>query len=201
MIRLESLRECTLPLVVLVTGMPGSGKSVVSEAAKRVGYSVVRMGDVVREIAAELGRQATDESLGDVALCIRAEHGMDVVARLTLHKACMDYRNTPIVVEGVRNLEELEFFKNHALKCYLVAVHASPQTRFSRLSTRGRSDDPRSWEDFVRRDLRELKMGLGSVIALADVVLINEGKTLEQFVEEAAKVLSEILRRHNHAQA
>jgi hypothetical protein len=39
-----------------------------------------------------------------------------------------------------------------------------------------------------------LKLGLGSVIALADVMIINENKTLEQFMEEAAKILSEILR-------
>jgi len=201
MIRLENLRECTLPLVVLIVGMPGSGKSVVSDAAQKVGYSVVRMGDIVREIASMLNRQATDESLGEVALRIRAEHGMDIVARLTLHKACTEYRNTPIVIEGVRSLEELEFFRSHALKCYLVAVHASPKTRFSRLSTRNRSDDPRSWEDFTRRDLRELKMGLGSVMALADVMLINENKTIEQFMEEAEKILSEILSISNYAQA
>jgi dephospho-CoA kinase len=194
MIKLENLRECILPLAVLVAGMPGSGKSAVSEAAQKLGFSVLRMGDVIREVAAELGVQATDKSLGEIALRIRAEHGMDIVARLVLHKACADYGSKPILVEGVRSLEELEYFKNHAHKCYLVAVHASPKTRFLRLSARGRSDDPRSWEDFARRDLRELKLGLGSVIALADVMLINENKTLEQFMEEAAKILSEILR-------
>uniref|UniRef100_A0A7C1TAB3 Flagellar hook-basal body complex protein FliE n=1 Tax=Thermofilum pendens TaxID=2269 RepID=A0A7C1TAB3_THEPE len=199
MIRSENLRECTLPLVILVAGMPGSGKSVVSEAARKIGYDIVRMGDVVREIALELGRQTTDESLGEIALRIRAEYGMNIVARLTLHKACTGYRNKPIVVEGIRNLEELDFFKSHAARCYLMAVHASPKTRFLRLTSRGRSDDPRSWEEFVRRDLRELRMGLGSVIALADVMLINEDKTLDEFMEEAMKTLSTLLKVGDHA--
>jgi len=201
MIRLESLKECTLPLVVLVTGMPGSGKSVVSEAARKVGYGVVRMGDAIREIAAELGRQATDESLGDIAISIRAKYGAEIVARLTLHKACTVYKSTPVVIEGVRSLEEVNFFKRHATRCYLVAVHASPKTRFSRLARRGRSDDPHNWEEFVRRDLRELSMGLGSVIALADILLINEEKPLEEFVEEAVKILSRLLNTGENAKA
>jgi Dephospho-CoA kinase len=124
MIRLESLKECTLPLVVLVTGMPGSGKSVVSEAARKVGYGVVRMGDAIREIAAELGRQATDESLGDIAISIRAKYGAEIVARLTLHKACTVYKSTPVVIEGVRSLEEVNFSKDTRLGAiWLLYMH------------------------------------------------------------------------------
>ena len=40
-------------------------------------------------------------------------------------------------------------------------------------------DDPKSWEGFVKRDLRELKVGLGDVIATADYMVINEGTKRE----------------------
>jgi hypothetical protein len=31
------------------------------------------------------------------------------------------------------------------------------------------------WTEFLERDLRELKVGLGSAIAMADHIIINEG--------------------------
>jgi dephospho-CoA kinase len=55
-----------------------------------------------------------------------------------------------------------------------VAVHASPRTRCERLISRGRSDDPKNWEEFVERDSRELSVGIGNVIALAEEMLVNE---------------------------
>jgi len=61
----------------------------------------------------------------------------------------------------------------------VVAVHASPRTRYERLISRGRSDDPKNWEDFAERDLRELSVGIGNVIALAEEMLVNEGSVDE----------------------
>jgi dephospho-CoA kinase len=58
------------------------------------------------------------------------------------------------------------------------------------LKQRGRSDDPENREMFDRRDLTELKVGIGSVIALADHILINEGtkedlrRTIDMFLED-----------------
>ena len=60
-----------------------------------------------------------------------------------------------------------------------MTIHASPKTRFQRLLSRNRSDDPKTWDTFSERDARELDVGLGHVIALADVVLLNEGTITE----------------------
>ncbi|MDH5783256.1 MAG: dephospho-CoA kinase, partial [Candidatus Bathyarchaeota archaeon] len=43
-----------------------------------------------------------------------------------------------------------------------------------------RSDDPKGWEAFLKRDLRELSVGLGNAIAIADYLIVNEG-TKEEF--------------------
>ena len=77
----------------------------------------------------------------------------------------------------------------------IVAVHASPRTRFSRLSTRGRRDDPKSWEEFVARDMKELGFGIGDVIALADVMVVNEDKSPEEVASEALEAVKRVLRR------
>jgi dephospho-CoA kinase len=55
-----------------------------------------------------------------------------------------------------------------------MAVHASPETRFNRLYRRRRSDDPTDWAVFHERDARELSVGLGNAIAMAEYLIINE---------------------------
>ena len=61
--------------VIGVTGMPGSGKSVVSRVAEKLGMKVVKMGDVIREEA-----QQRNEDPGIVAVQLRKEYGKHVVA-------------------------------------------------------------------------------------------------------------------------
>jgi len=159
-------------LIFCITGMPGSGKSVVSEAAKSVGIKVVSMGDVIREEAEGRGIEKSPSSIGNLMLQLRNEEGKDAVAKRCLKKALGASPDS--IIEGVRSLEELDYFRSQAEVC-LIAVHASPRTRFERLLKRGRSDDPKDWETFRERDMRELKVGIGSVIAMADKVFINEG--------------------------
>ena len=82
-----------------------------------------------------------------------------------------------------------EFQSKHEV--VTVAIHASPKTRFQRLLSRKRSDDPKTWEAFFERDSRELNVGLGHVIALADLVLINEGTIVDlqsKFKKEISRI-------------
>lgn len=189
----DQLLECRLPLVVLVAGMPGAGKSIVSEAARELGFRVIRMGDIIRQIAARSGVVLSDEVLGSVSQRIRELYGRDIVARVALHLACTDDKLGPVLVEGVRSLDEVSYLREHSAKCITIAVHAPPFIRYQRLLSRGRSDDPKSWEEFKARDERELTFGLGSVIALADFILINHEKSLGEVFEEAKKILVKVL--------
>jgi dephospho-CoA kinase len=80
--------------------------------------------------------------------------------------------------------------RNHTV--VVVAVHSSPKTRYERLAARGRSDDPMSWEEFVDRDARELGVGIGDVIALAQEMLINE-TSFEDMSAASEAVLSRVI--------
>ena len=46
-------------------GLPGSGKSVASNVARDMGIEVLVMGDVIRQEAARLGLEPTDQNLGE----------------------------------------------------------------------------------------------------------------------------------------
>jgi dephospho-CoA kinase len=176
-------------MLFCITGMPGSGKSIISETARSSGFKVVPMGDVIREEAEAKGIAKTPANLGELMLKLRREEGNDVVAKRCLARI----RNERLsLIEGVRSMDELMYFKKNSEIC-LIAVHASPETRFERLLKRGRPDDPKDIETFRERDLRELNVGLGSVIALANKVFVNEG-TVED-LQRSVKKFFEGIRR------
>ncbi|MFI5449062.1 MAG: AAA family ATPase [Candidatus Bathyarchaeia archaeon] len=158
--------------VIAISGMPGAGKGVASEAGKSLGFEVFVLGDVIREETERRGIEPTPKNMGNVMLELRANEGVAVVAKRLLPKI-ESARSSTVIVEGVRSMHELQELQSK-YEAITVAIHASPKTRFQRLLSRKRSDDPKTWEVFFERDSRELNVGLGHVIALADLVLINE---------------------------
>ncbi len=161
-------------LVVGLVGMPGSGKSVVVETAEQKGYDVVVMGDVVREETRKRGLDLNPANIGVVMLDLRNKNGAGVIAEKCV-PLIQAQETGKVIVDGLRSLDEADVFKAHFPSFTLIAVHASPGTRFDRLNRRRRSDDPEGWKVFRERDMRELGVGLGSVIAMAEYVIINEG--------------------------
>ena len=162
-----------MKILICVTGMPGAGKSVIAEYISNVLRApLISMGNAMREEALRRGKSLDLKSMMKFALEIRKELGKEAVARLVIKKLS-GIREEIVVIDGVRSLEEIDYFSKHA-KTLIVAVHASPRERFKRLRSRGRKDDPKTWEEFRDRDIKELTIGLGKVIALADVMVVNE---------------------------
>jgi len=179
--------------VIGVTGMSGSGKATVKQVAEAMGYSTVVMGDEVREEAKRRNIEPTPENLGKLMLKLREEEGTEAIAKRCIQKI-ENVKSNIVIVDGVRSLAEVEEFKKHFKNFTLIAVHASPQTRFERLFHRVRSDAPRDWQTFIERDVRELNVGVGAVIAMADHMIVNEG-TKEQSRQKAREILEDIARK------
>jgi len=180
-------------IIVGVAGMPGAGKAVIKSTAESMGYAVVIMGDEIRKETARRGLEPTPENIGKIMLQLREEEGPTAVARRCISKI-KDAKSDIVFVDGLRSLHEIEEFKKRFAGFSLVAVHSSPETRFQRLSKRKRSDDPKGWDAFYKRDLRELTVGQGDVIALADYMIVNEG-TFDEFKAEARRILEGAVQR------
>lgn len=177
-------------LVLGSTGMPGSGKSLVVQAALERGYAVVVMGDVVREEAKKKGLPPTPENIGKTMLQLRETEGKAVVARRCTFRID-GAEKQKVLVDGVRSLDEVEEFKRHFPKFSLIAVHASPETRFKRLYHRKRSDDASGWKLFHERDMRELGVGVGNAIAMTEHIVMNE-QSSEVVKTKIKKVLKKV---------
>ena len=160
-------------LVVGLAGMPGSGKSLVVETAVALGYGVVVMGDVIREETQRRGLELNPKNVGRVMLELRRKDGASVIADRCIPKI-EQQGSDRVIVDGVRSLSEVGAFKKNFSNFSLMAVYASPETRFNRVYRRQRSDDPDGWDVFRERDLRELGVGLGDAIAMAEYLVVNE---------------------------
>ena len=164
-----------------ISGLPGSGKSMVSEVAAQKGAIIVSMGDIIREEAAKRG-----ESSKQTAQKLREEHGPLIVAELTVKKIknIFDENLTEtIIVEGIRSPYEVNLFKKHFDNFLILSIFANPKVRFERLKNRGRADDSSDYDEFVKRDHMELDFGIGTVICLSDKIIINDGSLEDYLVE------------------
>jgi dephospho-CoA kinase len=160
-------------IVIALAGMPGSGKSLVVDTATESSYYAVLMGDVIREEAKKRGVEPNAKNIGNIMLELRQIEGKAVVARRCIPKI-VGTAKQKIIVDGIRSLDEVDEFKKCFSQLVLMAIHASPETRFTRLFHRRRSDDAANWEVFHSRDVRELSVGLGAAIAMAEYFVVNE---------------------------
>jgi dephospho-CoA kinase len=176
--------------IIIITGMPGAGKSEVANAFHDAGYPIIVMGDIIRTETRNRGLEANPENTKKVMLELRKLHGPGAVATRCIDGLCNQESNV-IVIEGCRSIAEIDVFDDYAEELTIIGVHTSPKVRFARLQERNREDAPSTWEVFRERDIRELSIGLGGVIALSDIMLINEG-TLESFRESSKELVAKL---------
>lgn len=174
-------------LIVAVTGMPGAGKSTAAQGLVDRGWKRVVMGDVIREETKRRGLEPDAKNTGEVMQDLRKRSGEAAVAKLCL-KAIGNLRTDKVVVDGIRSMAEVDEFRKSA-KVMLVAVHASRQRRYTLLRDRGRKDDPLSMEMFLKRDERELGVGISGAIALADETISNEHNTPSGLAREMTELV------------
>jgi len=167
--------------------MPGSGKSTIVSALKARGLEALNLGDGVRAEAKRRNIEPTGDNLGKLMLELREKNGPGAIASL-LTEPIKNSQSKVIIIDGVRSTAEIEVLKN-AGSVKLLSIEASADTRYKFLSARGRSDDPKTREKFEERDNREIGVGLGESIAIADETISNNNITLDELIELAHKVI------------
>ena len=167
--------------------MPGSGKSTIVSALKARGIEALNLGDGVRAEAKRRNLEPTGDNLGKLMLELRKKNGAGAIAEL-LTESIKNSQSKVIIVDGVRSTAEIEVLRNVGL-VKLLSIEATSDTRYKFLSSRGRSDDPITREKFEERDNRELSVGIGESITIADKTIVNSDITLDELTERAYKVI------------
>jgi dephospho-CoA kinase len=177
--------------VVSIVGMPGSGKSEVSRAFEENGFIRIRFGDVTDEEIKKRGLALNEKNERHIRELLRQEHGMSAYAQLNLPRIDSARKNSDVVIDGLYSWEEYTFLKNYyGENFYVVAVWASPRTRYARLT--GRPTRQLTQEEAASRDRAEIEnTNKGGPIAIADFSIINES-SLENLRKEARRVISKL---------
>ena len=173
-------------LVVCLTGMPGAGKSTIVSKLKEQGYETFSLGDGVRAEAKRQNLEPTGKNLGKLMLELREKNGLGAIAEL-IKNSIQNSTHKIIIIDGIRSIHEINVLKETG-NVKLLAVNASPNTRFEFLSERKRSDDPLTREKFEERDNREIGVGLQKIIQLADESIENNNVTITQMADSATKI-------------
>lgn len=180
--------------LICVTGMRGSGKTVLGEVAKSAGYHIYEMRSVVADMMHEENIPVNDKNIREYAKSIREQFGKEIVAKKIVEQVLADKRDRGvIVIVGIRGMYEIREFREAfgEKNVILIAIHSPPKMRYERVMKREtRLDDQKSYEEFLWSDEMELGYGMSKAIALADKMIVNDG-TLEEFIENCRKFFND----------
>ncbi len=179
--------------IVAFVGMPGSGKSVAGVVAKKLGYHVLRLGDLTDEELKKRGLERNEKNERMIREELRKNFGMDVYAQKVSEKVEQNFAEEKLVVlDGVRSFEEYKFLKNkHGNDFVAICLAVSPQKRHERLGKR--KERSLTEEECLSRDESELKnLNVGATIAMADVFILNEKDGKAEFQAEVETFLRKI---------
>ncbi len=160
-----------------LVGMPGSGKSVCAKHLESLGFFQFRFGGIVVQEVLARGWPLTPENERIVREELRARDGMAAIAKHAipvLREALKEHSN--IVIDGLYSWSEYKLLRRELdAELIVVAVVSERGVRYSRL--RKRKERPLSEKEAESRDYAEIeKLEKGGPIAIADFVLVNNGK-------------------------
>ncbi len=170
-------------MVIGLTGKNASGKGEVAKYLERKSFYYASLSDIIREELEKEGKPITRPNLIERGNLLRKHNGESYLAERVCDR--LD-GNKNYVIDSIRNPGEIEYLKRRG-DFILVYVDAPPELRFKRIAARGRSDDPSSFEDFLRYEDREelnkdsYNQQLKNCKELAEYVLKNEGSLKELY--------------------
>jgi dephospho-CoA kinase len=176
-------------IVVSIVGMAGAGKSEVARVFEKNSFTRIRFGDITDQEIEKKGLEPSEESERYVRELIRQEHGMAAYALLSLPRIDSALKNSAVVVDGLYSWEEYMLLKDYyGDSLHVVAVWASPKTRYARLG--GRANRRLAADEAAERDRAEIEnVNKGGPIAMADDTIINES-SIEKLRATTERIIS-----------
>jgi len=152
--------------LLLIVGMPGSGKSTVADEAKKLGFRVFSFGDIVREEVRRRKLKENEQNVERVANWFHSGREYLLVHRLEKKLRSIKTEKPFYVIEGSRSPKQLRELKEH-FNVKILAVTLPSRIRWARQLARKRADI-RTLADAKERDKREISYGINTMLKRAD---------------------------------
>ncbi|MDD5606310.1 MAG: AAA family ATPase [Candidatus Pacebacteria bacterium] len=178
--------------VVFIVGMPGSGKTIVSDCFVNHGFFYLRFGQIVLDEIKDKGLEISEDVERKIREGLRKKHGQAAFALLNIPKIDKALKNSSVIADGLYSWSEYKLLKKkYKNKMIVIAVFAPPELRYERLEKRPYDKDnrfrPIPREKSLQRDYAEIEnIEKGGPIAMADFTILNTGteKNLRKIVKK-----------------
>lgn len=182
--------------VIVVTGLPGSGKSTVADYIEsKYNAKVLHTGDVIREEVKRRGLRYTPENDAKIAHWFHTNGRERLVVARVWQKASRTRRKI-IVLEGFRSYDQLNSLeKLSKTRPIVISVEASLNVRVKRVLKRRRFGKAESVKYVKFRDRLEKSHGIGPLMAHADYRLNNTRLSVRQSNYATDRIMRRILPR------
>lgn len=187
--------------VICISGLCGAGKSVVSDyLVNKKNYQFLRFGQLTLDEVIRRGLEPNEALEREIREEIRAKYGMAAYAILNLPKFDELIKKGNVVGDGLYSFEEYKVMKEHfGDNLKVIAVYASPDLRYKRISERVMPIDdknlrhrPFTVEEAKKRDLAELEnLNKGATIAMADYTISNT-RDINYLLTQLDEIIKEI---------
>ena len=180
-------------MIIGLTGENCAGKSTIADYLKKKGFYYFSLSDIIREEVRSEGGAVTRENLIRKGNELRERFGPGILAKKLAQKVQGDKN---YVIDSIRNPAEVDELRKLG-RFFLFYVTAPPEVRFSRIRSRDREEDPRTFDAFLDIEKLEMenaektKQNLKATFAMADKAITNEGE-LNELHDEVDKALAAV---------
>ncbi|OGI12512.1 hypothetical protein A3K64_01245 [Candidatus Micrarchaeota archaeon RBG_16_36_9] len=180
--------------LILIVGLPGSGKSSAADFIKRkYDAGIVHSGDIIREEVKRRGLEYTPQNDALIAHWFHSSGREKLVVKRIWNKIKNSKKNL-IVIEGLRSEKQLKYLKAIAkTRPIIISVLASFNVRVKRELKRGRFGNKESIEYLKFRDKLEKKHGEDKLIRKADYKINNSKLNIRQTDAKIYEIMRKIL--------
>ena len=186
-------------MIIGVAGTIGAGKETLTSYFRERGFIYFETSKIIKEELAKLGIEITRTNMQDWADEQREKFGVGAIMKIMLETA-MKNPNVNYLFDSLRNPGEAEFLREKFDNFVLIGVDAPKGLRFERLISRKKPHDPKTWEDFLNvdeRDLNDTTNPLGQhtaqLLKMADFIIINDRdlRDAQKQIEHAYCIIKE----------
>jgi len=174
------------PMIVVLVGHSGAGKTTVAEAIE---LSKIASCTLLRNEVARRGLEDNHENIHAVA--------MDLISQDPAWQAkkvlqIVDHCRQPFIFDGPRNPADIQFLLESGRKIEVVGIYSSRTTRYQRVLRR--EQQPITKEQFMKRCVDEvIEAGLNNCLRLATIYLFNNVDSLKDVRQCAISLMEAIL--------
>lgn len=181
--------------VILIVGMPGSGKTYAADyIKKKYDAAAIHSGEIIRKELERKGLKYSPTADAAVAHWFHS-YGRETLIVQKVYEKILRSRKPIFIVEGFRNINEVEVLEdllNH--KVSVIAIKTNFKTRYKRELARKRFGKEETLEYVKNRDISEKFHGIDRLIRKAKHKIDNNG-TQKQLEKKIDKMMKRLLKR------